>query len=611
MSKGENLRFTLLGAALLTGLAAFGETPGDGEIEEVIVVGQRAMLQSAIARQKESDVIKSVITRDAIGQFPDQNVAESVRRLPGVNVLNDQGEGRFIAVRGLDPSLNSASINGTRIPSPESDTRSVALDVIASELVESIEIIKMITPDMDADTIGAAIRINTTSALDADPFVTVKAEQSYNDLNDEYSPKGSIDFAYPLSDNLAVSGGLSYAEREFSTDNVEPDGWDISDTGIVYADTVEYRDYDVLRERTGASLSLDYQPSDSTTLYARLIYSLFDDTEERRRLTIELDEQPASGSATTASFLSDDGTIAVERESKDRFESQEIASYQFGGSTEIEAWELDYSIVYSRAEEHEHRTEDPTNFVAEFEDPGNLAITFDYADMELPRYAVTAGTAAFLDPTSYEFDKLELVNGKAEDEEWAFQFDASRQITLDNGDLELKLGAKFRQRTKEFDLLLQVYDGFSGNYTLADVAGAQSYGLTSINPLTDLSRVRAFNAANFASFEINQADTDFESNIEDFTVDEDITAGYVMVRYETGPLMIVGGVRVEKTENDIQANLTEYVEEGGVYNGVVLADDTVFVTPNDFSKSYTDALPSASLRYDWSEDVLLRAGFFK
>jgi TonB-dependent receptor len=231
--------------------------------------------------------------------------------------------------------------------------------------------------------------------------------------------------------------------------------------------------------------------------------------------------------------------------------------------------------------------------------------------MELPRYAVTAGTAAFLDPTSYEFDKLELVNGKAEDEEWAFQFDASRQITLDNGDLELKLGAKFRQRTKEFDLLLQVYDGFSGNYTLADVAGAQSYGLTSINPLTDLSRVRAFNAANFASFEINQADTDFESNIEDFTVDEDITAGYVMVRYETGPLMIVGGVRVEKTENDIQANLTEYVEEGGVYNGVVLADDTVFVTPNDFSKSYTDALPSASLRYDWSEDVLLRAGFFK
>ena len=73
------------------------------------------------------------------------------------DIRNDQGEGRFVSVRGLDPALNAASINGTRIPAPESDTRQVALDVIPSELIESIEIKKSLTPDMDADTIGASI----------------------------------------------------------------------------------------------------------------------------------------------------------------------------------------------------------------------------------------------------------------------------------------------------------------------------------------------------------------------------------------------------------------------------------------------------------------------
>ena len=76
-----------------------------------------------------------------------------MRRVAGVNVLNDQGEGRFVAVRGLSPDLNAASINGARVPAPEADVRSVALDVIPAELIESIEIKKSLTPDMDADTI--------------------------------------------------------------------------------------------------------------------------------------------------------------------------------------------------------------------------------------------------------------------------------------------------------------------------------------------------------------------------------------------------------------------------------------------------------------------------
>lgn len=579
-------------------------------MEEVFVYGQRAMMQGAIERQRSSDRIMSVITRDAIGNFPDQNVAESVRRLSGVNVLNDQGEGRFIAVRGLDPSLNSSSVNGVRIPSPEADTRAVALDVVASELVESIEVVKTLTPDLDADTIGASININTTRAFDVEEaYVSVKAEQSYNDLADLYSPKGVLDFMVPINERLGVAGGLSWQERDFSTDNAEADGWGLSDAGVPFADTVEYRDYDVTRERTSGSLSVDFLATDSTTLYARGMYSLFEDTESRRALVIEMDEDPGAGDANSASFRSADGEIAVEREQKDRYEAQEIRNLSFGGETRLERWSLDYSASYAYAEEDETDTQDPTLFATSFEDPGALGITFDYGD-EIPAYAISEGGSAFFDPATYEVDAVELVDGISEDEEVTLQFDATRFFDLDRGSLEVKFGGKHRQRTKQADITLTVLEDFDGDYTIADVLGRQSYGFASMEPIMDLGRVRAFNATNLNRFSVNELDTMIESNIEDFTVDEDITASYLMGTWRAGDLTVIGGVRVEHTENDLKANRTELFEEGAALNGAVLDEDTVVITPTEGDNSYTNWLPSFSLRYNALDDLVLRAGFF-
>ena len=605
---------------LVTAIAStlcLGALPGvaqevnDERIEEVFVFGQRAMMQGAIAQQRASDRIVSVVTRDAIGNFPDQNVAESVRRLSGVNVLNDQGEGRFIAVRGLDPSLNSASVNGVRIPSPEADTRAVALDVVASELVESIEVIKTLTPDLDADTIGAAINLTTTRAFEAEePFLSLKAESSYNDLADQYAPKLVADFILPINDRLGISGGISWQERDFSTDNVEADGWGISDAGIAFADTVEYRDYDVLRERISSSFSVDFQVSESTMLYAQAMYSLFEDTESRRALVMSMDAEPNSGTATSALFLSDDDTIAIEREQKDRYEEQLIQTFVLGGETELDGWKFEYSGSYAYAEEHEHDTQDPTLFVAEFEDPGQLALNFDYSDGDLPAYSVSTGAAEFFDPGTYEVDKIELVDGKAEDEELAFRIDVTRFMDLDGGELQIKGGAKLRYRSKEFDLFLEVLEDFEGDYTVADVLGTPSYGLIDIAPMMDLDAVRAFNAANLGNFSLNELDTAVESNAGDFRVDEDISSAYLMGRWESGPWTVIGGLRVEHTENDVRANLTQILEEGAELNGVELLEDTVVIEPSREDNSYTNWLPSLSLRYDARDDLVLRAGVF-
>ncbi|MFV0623407.1 TonB-dependent receptor [Sphingomonas sp. ac-8] len=579
---------------------------GDPEEGTILVTGQRANLASALSRQRGADGVESVLTRDSIGQFPDQNVAESVRRAPGVNVLNDQGEGRFIAVRGLDPSLNAASLNGVRVPAPEADTRSVALDVVASELIESIEIKKSLTPDMDADTIGASVEINTTSAFDRKKdLLAGSIEGSYNDYSGKVTPKGSVDFSKKLADNFGIAGGASYYLRKFETDNVEMDGW--SEDG--FADTVEYRDYDVRRLRTGGSLTLDWQPSESTRLYARGIYNRFSDQEDRRRLIFELSDALTGTTATGATFRSDDNEdsqIRVERDLKDRFEKQVIQSYTLGGETNVGPWRLQYSGAYSRASELENGSIDPIVFRRDFEQGDDLSVGFDYSNYLRPRFTVGGGDAArFEDASEYGFDSFDRTTlSRATDREWTFRGDVTRSFPLETGTFEVQAGGKARLRRKAYDLDVDSFDGFDGDFTLADVLGEQTYRLADLGPLVAKKGERGFLSDNLAGFERNDLGSDFDSVAEDFSVDEDIYAGYLLGRYQAGPLRAIAGVRMEHTRNDIRANTVTLNEDGDEGEQLVVA-------PNAFRRSYTDWLPSALVRYEATSDLVLRLGVFK
>ncbi|MBL8271778.1 TonB-dependent receptor [Steroidobacter sp.] len=574
-------------------------------IDNVLVVGQRASLSSALSRQRSADGVESVLSRDGIGQFPDQNAAESLRRVAGINVLNDQGEGRFVAVRGLSPDLNAASINGARVPAPEADVRSVALDVIPAELIESIEIKKSLTPDMDGDTIGASIEINTTSAFDRkQPFLSFSGEGSFNELNSEWSPKGSLDFSTTLGDRFGIAGGLSYYKREFSTDNVEMDGWSESEDGVAFAESVEYRDYDVERQRLGGSLSLDYRLSDATTLYARFLRSEFEDQEYRGRLIFEMGEEPNGGGANSADFSDQDGEVQVVRDIKDRFEKQTISTLNVGGETFAGAWTFKYNGSWSTAKEREAGSLDPVEFQREFEGEG-LDVSFDYSNWLLPRYSLSgASAAAVSDASEFEFDKIERTSlSLAEDEELAARFDISREFALSDGQFTLQFGAKARQREKTYDKQVDVFDGFDGDLTLADVVGSPSYGLNAIGPVPDGRAVRNFISANLADFELNAADTAFESSIADYSVDEDVYAGYVLGRLDQGSWRVVGGVRVEQTRNDIRANAVTLVEGDD--------DVEIDVTPTRFERDYTYVLPSLNVRFQANEELLLRGGLYR
>ncbi|MCL4673254.1 MAG: TonB-dependent receptor [Sphingomonadaceae bacterium] len=566
----------------------------------ILVLGARANLASALNRKRAADGVSDVVTRDSIGQFPDQNVAESIRRLPGVNVLNDQGEGRFVSVRGLDPELNSSSLNGVRLPSPESDVRSVALDVISSDIIESIEIKKSLTPDMDADTIGASIEINTTSAFDRKTgLLAVKLEGSYNDYVGNVTPKGSVDFATRIGDILGLSGGISYYKREFETDNIEAADWNEAG-GVVFAEEVEYRDYDVERERISGTLNADVRASDYTTHFVRGSFSQFDDHEYRRRTVLIFNEDPRSGTATSASFADADGRIEVRRDNKDRFERQRIATYQAGFDHDDGAWKAHLSASWARSSEREDFSLDPIRFRARFQNNG-VNVDMDYSDPRVPLFSVSGNTARFNDPARYSFNRLELTTlSDSVDEEYAVKADLGRTFATDGGEFTVQGGFKSRWRDKSYNFDGIFYGDYDGSLTLANVLGEQTYRLTDMGPVVDKFAPAAFFLGNRTAFEVDPYETDLLSLPSDYMAEEDVLAGYLLGRYDSSSLRIVAGLRAERTTTAVSGQLV--VDDG---------DEVTDVIPVMVERRYTDWLPSFTLRYEAQTNLVLRLAGYK
>src|SRR5690606_17393425 len=154
----------------------------------------------------------AVVDSDGLGNFPDTTVADSLGRVPGLSIENDQGEGRYVSIRGINTDLIASSINGVRTPSPE-DRRGVLLDGVPSDLLDGIEVQKSLTPDLDADTLGGVINMKTISAFDRDgQFIRAKVEGSYNEITEELSPKATFTYTNTFGDKLGVAFSANYQD---------------------------------------------------------------------------------------------------------------------------------------------------------------------------------------------------------------------------------------------------------------------------------------------------------------------------------------------------------------------------------------------------------------
>ena len=225
-------------------------------MEEVVVVGTWANLQNAADKQFADDKIISVVDSDALGNFPDSTAADAIRRLSGVNVENDQGEGRYVTIRGMSSDLNSVAVNGASVVAPENG-RSVIMDGLPTELLDNIVVSKTLTPDQDADSIGGRVEFNTKKPTDLDDTLfKVSVSSKFAEQTDyKQAPNFSVTYGDAITDSTAHIIGLTYSSREIESFNNE--------TGYGWADGYmnddwEMRWYDVQRERYGFSYDLSH-----------------------------------------------------------------------------------------------------------------------------------------------------------------------------------------------------------------------------------------------------------------------------------------------------------------------------------------------------------------
>jgi TonB-dependent receptor len=249
-------------------------------MEEIVAVGHMrrgAMMSMNI--QKESDNIKNIMSADGIGKLPDRNAAEALQRMPGVSIERDQGEGRFVAIRGLPAQWNSTSINGDRLPTAEEETtsRAVALDFFPTDMIELVEVSKAITPDMEGDAIGGNVNFITRRAPSEQTFsinlgagASEKAEGGSHSLNVLYgdrSEDGKFGF---------LINGTAWV-RDWATDNYEPRRA-IDDDGIAGVHRLELRDYTGTRSTYGLNMAGEYL-LDHGLVYAKAMYGTLSDEE--------------------------------------------------------------------------------------------------------------------------------------------------------------------------------------------------------------------------------------------------------------------------------------------------------------------------------------------
>jgi|TARA_Y100001934_G_scaffold158230_1_gene189277 TonB-dependent receptor len=541
----------------------------DDALEEVMVRGQRSGQANAINQQRMADNIKSIVSADAIGQFPDQNAAESLQRLPGLSIERDQGEGRFVGIRGIDPNLNNVTINGLNIPSPEAGVRSVALDVIPSELIQTLEVSKSVTSDMDADAIGGAIEVKSVSAFDRKgQTATLSAQVSQNQLRDELSPKASATYTNLWDDTFGIAAALSYFERDFGSDNIESNA----------DDEIEQRHYTITRERLGAAVNLDYRPDFNNQYYLRTLYSEFSDAEYRQRNTFVLDGEDSE----------------VERESKDRYESQSIFTAALGGEHTRGEWLFDYQLGYAKSDEDEP---DALYYVMVTE---NDSIEGDMM-RRIPSLTYNADVD---DLSTYELDEISFEDNYTEDTENSIQANITRSFANDPYLSELKAGFKVRQRSKKVDSNIYIFDGdFDGVDPSQFAATQPDWGLGNFGPGLNRSALRSDFKQNRDALELAELDSELESNGASYNTNEDIFAAYFMGTFDIEQWHIVAGVRYENTDFDTSGMRVELVEDE--QNDV----EEVVNTPWQADRSYDYFLPSVNAKYTFSDQLILRAAF--
>jgi len=559
---------------------------------EVLVTAERAAGEAeAVNRQRSADNVVQVLPADVIRSLPNANMADALGRLPSITLERDEGEGKYVQVRGTEPRLTNTTIDGINIPSPESGVRQIKFDAIPADLVESVEINKTLQANMDGDGIGGSVNLVTKTATER-PTISLSGMGGYMPIlggRSQVESTGTIGQRFGTSKKFGILVGGSYDWTGRGIDDIEP----VSDLATlpgggtaVWKDAIDIREYRYYRSRWGVAGSTDYSLGQGSDLYARFLYSNFKNYGDRWVYSLNdntPDVQLLGGNGGTPSF-----------NTQDRRPNIGIGSLLLGGKHEFTSSWLAWDVSGSRS-------------YLENVQPGTASFdsTLDSSNCEFdpsatksiyrPQFTPVCFTEAY-DPTTMQLSDLQIDHGQSAQVNFQVTGAYAKRYHLGGHLSTIEIGGRFRNAHK--------YDNtFNIDYTPNDSIILSQFpnGFTNDNYYensyklgynVNYQAVRDFLMSNLNAFTAASSEGVDPAN---YSYIEKVSAGYLMNTIDlTGRVRIVAGVRFEGTN----LNVVNRVFDGSV--------SPPTISDNQFSGSYVKVLPSVSLRYALTGDTNLR-----
>lgn len=616
-------------SALSLGLVAVGaavagaaRADDNTSVSDVVVTARRPLAESqavAMQIQKNSDSLISVLSADAIGDLPDQNIAYAVGRLPGVGVERDQGQARYINLRGAPVYWTTLSFDGLSVVSPEG--RATRFDNIPSAIASLITVEKAIVPSMPGDTVAGNVDIRTRRAFDyKGQKITGKLGVGKVDLGNGDELDSSLVYSNIFADKLGVVAQASYYSREMATDNWETDPYlsNTVDPNKHFAREHENKHYRLTRENMSASIRLDYKFDDNNSIFASTINTYYHDDELRDNFLLRLDQgtDAAGNGYTSAAYINGSdptfGTVYGARLNARidyRDTKEAMSTNTVGGEHKWNklsaSWRLNYTYTQDgRDTPVTMAFQSPSSFLAR----PTVEYDFRNGDVNTVRLFSTAGTTGArvkgaqitnIEDFQFPLTSAGMLKGGDYTNAYTAKADFDYEGELAGHETKFEFGGLWTDRTKK-SRESSFTRAFSGS-------GAPAWGqfASNIGYLGSQNLNYAFRYTN-KDYTTNFVDelvrgglaTKNDTTANYWRVGETITAGYAMAttRFDWGN--IVYGVRVEHIQNDGQAYVG-FPASGGAPAGQrlvkVKSDDTLYY-------------PSAHLNWNLREDLKLRVG---
>lgn len=548
--------------------------------------------------KRAANNIKDVAVSDEIRRLPDTNIAEALERIPGISMESDSGQGRFINIRGFDADLNGSYFDGVHLTannqnaSPMGGGRAVAFDAFPAGLVGGLEVVKSLTPDMDAEGIGGQVNMLSHSLpIGGKPFVEMDVGGGYEPLrgspiwNATITAGGSfgLDGRPDAPKPFRLIGTFAYDEDHRGIDDFE----EFYDQGGSHQPLggADERWYEYHRVRQGGTVELDYDPNDRMGFYVKGVQSGYWESAQKHELLLRgLDG--GNGSITA----NPDGTYSVTNATAklrfiDTAEHIQTSVITAGGHLLFGTAELDLQGGWTKGI-------DVFTHSYNIDFTQNSAYNLTYSDSSPSHriFTVTSPGVSLSDPTQYSLSKVSNQPSQAYDQEYSSRVDLILPVAWINPDDQAKIGGSVRLRNRGADQ--QSLTGrpsgtlpLSGFTNTANVVFYNNY--YNIGP--DINHEAAIGSVAGYTADPTAEQGAFARNTEN------VYAGYAQYTANFGLLTIVGGLRIEATKETALANS--------------LNADTNLYSLNSTSQSYTNYFPSFQGKYQLIPELQLRASY--